>query len=640
MSAVTMPPRLSETDLSTLIGFEAQAARRDRLMALHREHCEEWFSPDGLFTATAAADPRWYLWCAMSMLGGEPRHVAKANAVLRQGTPLGGGHFWTSAAASILARWQDQLEPDVRQAMIRRLRELLPGERPQRFRGYNDNFPAMSTVALLVGAPLAGEDSLIADGMKCLDSLRKLLGRRGLLSEYTSPTYTPITLTCLAEVAELSPSAEARELALWCEQRVWLDLCSHFHPGTSALAGPHSRAYMVDLCAHLHNAHMVLHLVFGDVVFVNPANALFPYQPGQVTHNGDWHIRGHLPWHLVPTYHVSEPAARLVLERRHPLTVQATSEQAAMQRNVWEHVRHPQTPLAEIPASSMSLTSYLTDDYALGVSERPFLDGYQMSVFHLVYRRRRPARRLGEVAALFPRYLTTLTDPHRHRQLYDQGRANAVAHEGTAMVAYKARCGWGSHPQPGDVTVEPTTSLRLSLLLTCFESGPEEAWLGDQRLEDWRGQSVEPVSVFWRDGPMLIAVHPLNLYDHGRTHAVALRQVNGYHLIDLFNYQGPPRTFAAHDLLTTHNGFVIEVATVDQWSSLADFRRHHARPRIHDTYHPGDCIRKLSYQREGLSLGMALSPVSEGIQYRTINDQLAPLHKLRIESASGRLEVD
>jgi hypothetical protein len=630
MSSLTVESSSTHDACLAQSSAEAQAVRREQVLALHRTSCSIWFGHDGHFKEQVKADPRWYLWCALSFLSGESDHVCLANAMLRVGAGLGGGHFWTSAAASILSRFSDRLEPTTLDMMRQRMRELLPAEVGQRFRGYNDNFPSMSAVAVLVGGPAIGDDRAVSDGLKCLDSLRRLLTRRGLLSEYTSPTYTPITLTCLAEVAQLAPNAEARELALWCEQRVWMDLCSHFHPGTCALAGPHSRAYMVDLCAHLHNAHMVLYQAFGDVVFINPTNALMPYQNGQATHNSPYHIRGHLPWHLVPTYHVPEDAARLVHNRQHPMSVHATAEQAAMQRNVWKHERHPQTPLAEVPASSLNLHTYMTDDFAMGTSDRPFLDGYQMSVFHLAYRRQRPARTLADVAALFPRYLTTQIEPDRHHHLNDQGRANAVAHEGAAMVAYKARCGWGSQPQPGDPTVEPTDSLRLSLLLTCFNTSPDEIWLGDERLNGWEGQTVQPTSIFWRDGPVLVALHPLSLRDHGRQFAIALRESNGFAMIDLFNYQGSPRTFTADELLTTHNGFVIEVASTDQWESLAAFRAHHARHQIIDHYHPGDCMRTLRYEREGLSLGMELSPVSDGIKCRTVNDQLATEQRFHV----------
>lgn len=192
------------------------------------------------------------------------------------------------------------------------------------------------------------------------------------------------------------------------------------------------------------------------------------------------------------------------------------------------------------------------------------------------------------------------------------------------MVAYKARCGWGSTPQPGDPTVEAVTSLRLSLILTCFDKSPDQVWLDDVSVDHWSAQLASPASIFWRDGSVFVAVHPLNVFDHGREHGVALRQSNGFCLIDLFNYQGPPRTFTAHELLTTHNGYAIEVASADDFESFAAFRAFHGSPVVTDVYDPADAMRILRYEREGLSLGMELSPVSDGVKCRTINDRLAP----------------
>lgn len=125
-------------------------------------------------------------------------------------------------------------------------------------------------MSTLVGGWRVGAEGVAEGAIESLKGLVELLNRRGLLSEHTSPTYSAITLTCLADIVELSENAEARELALHAEERVWEDVLAHFHVPTGTMAGPFSRAYTADLLAHPHNIHVVLRMILGEVAFVSP----------------------------------------------------------------------------------------------------------------------------------------------------------------------------------------------------------------------------------------------------------------------------------------------------------------------------------------------------------------------------------
>ncbi len=340
------------------------------------------------------------MWLPLAFLAGEAVHVRRANALLRVAAPLGGGHFWSSAVTSVLARFRDRLDADVREALTARLHGMVAEESRQRFRGYNDNFPAMATLAAVVGGPLVGNPEGVEGGRESLRGLRALLARRGMLSEHGSPTYTPITLPCLAEIAELAPDEESRELAQWAEGRVWMDLLSRYHRATSFIAGPHSRACTADLCAHLHNAHTVLHQVLGDAVFVNPLTALDPPLAGQVLHGtGLDFMWSHVAWQSTPTCQVPDEAPALALTPPRRRTIRASAEQAAFPRGFWQQPAHPRTPLAEFAAGEMHTHTHLREDFAVGTSDRPFLDGYQHAAFHVVYRRRTPAKSLRRLPA-------------------------------------------------------------------------------------------------------------------------------------------------------------------------------------------------------------------------------------------------
>lgn len=603
-----------------------QARNRALVQAALRTACFDYYDDQGQTSGPREREWRGRLWLSLAFLNGEDAHIQRANAMLRVAVPMGGGHFWSSAVTSALAHFSDRLDADVRNALATRLHGMIAEESLQRFRGYNDNFPAMAALAALVGGPLVGNPEGLAGGRESLRGLRSLLTRRGMLSEYGSPTYTPITLTCLAEIVEFSPDAESRELARWAEGRIWMDLLSRYHPATSFIAGPHSRAYAVDLCAHFHNAHTVLHQILGNRVFVNPLSAVANALPGQVLHGtGLDFLWSHVAWQSTPTYHVPAEALALALEPPGRRTVRASSEQAAFPRGFWKDPDHPRTPLAEFAAGEMHTHTHLREDFAVGTSDRPFLDGYQHTGFHVVYRRNAPASSLRDIATLFPRYLIDNKAPARTQHvLLDEGRTLSVAHEGAALVTYRAKPQWGTPSHTPDWQEQPVRSLKLSIVCTCFWGQPEEIWLGERKAQAWEGESAEPCPVFLRDGTVFIALHPLLGCNHGRDAAVRLESNDGFGLASFINYEGAPRTFRDEELFATHNGFVAEVSAATDWTSFEAFRRFHSAPRIHDQYAPGDRMRHVRYEREGLSLELEASPVSDGIKFAAINGELAP----------------
>jgi len=621
-----------------MIADDPQSDRRDRVQALHREHWFDRFDDAGDDVRDPVDDFRQRMWHAMSLLAGDEAHARRANAMLRHLLPRQPDHFWASGVTSILARFGDRLDDDLREGLRRNLSAVLAREAEQRFRGYNDNFPAMAALSAIVGGELCGDKQAVAGGLANLESLRRLLTRRGCLTEYASPTYSAITLTCLAEIVELSSKDTACELALAGEHRVWIELASRFHPGTSSVAGPHSRAYMVDMVAHVHNAHVAMYQAFGEAVFVNPVTCMFSPVEGQAIHGGSGLGMGHGAWQTVPTYHPPPAAIELALDKPLPITVRADTEQAGFPRNVWEPRPHPDTPYAEFAAGPAHLVTHLTEDYALGTASRVCMDGYQCTPFHLAYRRRRPTEqrpaRLQDVATLFARYLQRDIEPNRHRHLSDEGRYITAQHESTAVVAAWPKLGWGSTPANPDATESPTDTLKLSLMIPAFWGGPDEVWLGDAPCDQWAGEAAAPASVYVKDGPVMLAVHPLSIDAAGDGHrsggGVRLCTAGGFCMIDLVNYAGPARGFETGELLTLRNGFAVEVAAVGDDLDFAAFRRIHSAPQITDRYDWPDGMRYVSYIREGLSFELAFSPISEGIKYREVNGRLAPAPRLDI----------
>lgn len=616
--------------------FEAhdQASRRYELRRLHRAAARGLYDTQGRFIASGHHEWRHLLWHACSLLEGQGEDQRLAQLLLEQAVDLDGGHFWVAACSSILIRHGGRIEPRLQNRLIDRLRELLPHETKARFHGYNDNFPSMAALGLLVGSHITGQRELIEPGIIVLESALRMLKRRGVLSEYTSPTYSPITLACMAEIVEHCPDPHARHMAMEIEQAVWRDVLAHFHPSTSFLAGPHSRAYGSDLCAHPHNAHVVLYLVLGKRCFTNPVSEYNCYD-GQgrlceATMPAAW---AQAAWYSTPTYHPDDASLALAEDQRFPRIVQATAEQGAFPRNWGGPGRHPATPSLEFQACETHLHTLLERDFALGTSSRPWLDGHQHTAFHLVYRHKRPATCLKDIATVFTRYV--INDKwHSRAQHYvpDEGRTIGLAHQATSMVLYWPKPGWTATPPAGDALVDPVHSLKLVIYLASFWSQPDELWLGDRRMDTWQGDSENVVPVFICHGPVYVAIHPLIGSNLGRDKVLRLGRHDGFLRIELINFEHKPRNFDLIELLTCRNGMVVEVSDVDRWSSFQSFRTFHASPTIHDRWHEAGGMREVLYRREGLELAMEISPVSEGIKYRSVNGRvpIAPRWDVRL----------
>lgn len=608
------------------VASDLQAQRQAQVQHLFRQHYADVFRADGHCVLPELTDQRAYLWASCAFLGGDAALVAKAHAMLTHALGHGRGHFWTSAVASILTHHHDRLECGLRDRLATALAKGLPGEMGQACRGYNDNYPAMAACSTVLGGQYVGDAKAVEAGRETLRSFARLHARRGVLSEHTSPTYSPITLTCLAEIAEHAQDAECRALARDAEQRVWLDLFAHFHPGTGILAGPYSRAYLADLCGHFHNAHTVLWIALGDAVVATPEKVAFPWDGRMLPHGSTpAFVKGHVAWQSLPRYHLPEGFADLALRKRDGCHVRATAEQASYPRNFWSMQRHPTTPTMEFPAGPFAITTWLRRTFALGSASATFLDGNQHAGVHLTYAPSGQATGAHDLATVFSRYLIGDVPTDASAMINDLGRTVTVQDEGRVLAACSPRPTWGSSPSIPDTATTPVTHLRLSLFFTCFHGAEQEVWLGSERMTAWTGQSLASESIFVRDGSIFIAIHPAIGADLGRAAAITVERSGPFGIISLVNYAGTARTFAPEELLTCGNGFHMSVAdAADFDGDFAAFRAHHAALTLTDRFVPDDGLRYLDATLDGKRLALALSPMSAGIQYRTINDALVP----------------
>ena len=272
-------------------------ARRHQLYALHRPLAHTVFAPDGTIhpetdhrTAIDAKDPRVRIWHTYALFAGDASDRRLANAILRQTTLKPGYDFGMVALLNVWHVLGEHLESDVRELVRACLQKSgrIQMETDSGFVGMNDNFGAMATSIAILCGEFNHDPEPVAWGIGKLRNLVDRLDRDDTISEFNSPTYIPITMSCMAQIVNHAKSPEACDLALRIEQQCWLHVVAAFHPGVGVQGGPSSRSYMVDSCGHLGNLLATLYLQYGEeAVPLNPARQGFGQEPRWTVHHAN-----------------------------------------------------------------------------------------------------------------------------------------------------------------------------------------------------------------------------------------------------------------------------------------------------------------------------------------------------------------
>lgn len=611
---------------------EGQRQRRELIYKLHRRSVGPLYSDQGKWIAQShKPGQREQFWSCLSLLSGDETRE-KGNALAIEAVnmhPKGGSAFEHMGAMLLLLKSEKYLTPQARSTLREYVQRAVPAHGTIRFMGFNDNFPAMDTWVTVLGGELLDNASIRRKGREGLEALAELFERRGLLSEHTSPTYTPLTLICYADIVELSRDPDVARLAHKLEHRIWLDLATHFHAPTNVLAGPHSRAYSVDSAGHPHQVNMLLYQAFGDRFWMTPPTHFYPPVEGQVVHH-----QGDAPFMQTSnalfaafTTHPSAEIAKLMFDKPFPYRVVGTAEYGNAVEPIMIRGEDPNGPFTrsedvfEYAAGEVVTTTYLTEDYAMGSGTSQFHNGSQCDAFFVNYRRKAPAKSLKDIATIYCRYKTNDRRPGVPEgnpvhpewglstdSLQDEGRVRVIQKEGTALAVYQAK---------GQI-LDQYRSLCLSIIVTTGYGKPKRILVGEK---DLNGQlpfdSATPEIIWMEDELVYAAFRPLLLSNHGRKAAVRVEEQAGYLTISLYNYQGPPKRFSRKDLCATMNGFVAELGSRKEHGSFEAFRQKVLKGTVRDEVVSNQ--RRTRYTRDGVNLELSHSVYYGGLKYALID---------------------
>jgi len=587
-----------------------QAGRRASFLGTVRGLARTYFRPTGEWCGTGPApECREWLWLVFAALAGDAADVAFASELVTHAPAPGRPDypfcvFANNHAAHLLAVHRAAFSAPARARLETWTRQALQEKAGSRqaalqFHGYNDNMPAKATLGMILGGESLGDAGAVEHGLWNLHQLRLLLARRGVISEHCSPTYTPLTLTNLAEIAAHAGSAEARTLAAGCAGRVWAEILAHYHHPTRSVAGPYSRAYSTDSVGHLSALNMLLWLVFGPEVMPDPIPELLRTPPRLVIHHSGDNFFVLTCFAFVAACHHEPPAALLdwARHRQFPFRFAALTERG-------EGGTLGAGPAAW-PPGSLPIRSIQTANFAIGTDNGDWVN--QAERWHLVYRRRTEVTDWADTRHLTLRYLVNDDLPGRivasprgdfrgePEYLAEHGLHHTVQAGTISLVV--------SRPVIG-LAGQPVSRMGLAILL------PEHL----NRVEhlEW-----DAGHVWLRDGPFQLAIRPLGLRQWSpAVPPVVFLESGAYRMIFFPNYAGEPRQFTGDELSATVGGFV----AIPGWSEeipAADFRRRVLAATLTDFI--WDNQHTVQWHGFGRSLELSHGVLTNGVRYAAVD---------------------
>ena len=582
---------------------------------------------EGLETPIGFRSIAWHCF-PLFEAGGE--YAKRANSIIRN-TEFKKCHFMPMNFTQLLKRYPDLIEPDVYEKLKGYILKMLPYGTDDRIHMamYNDNFAGMAIYTLLVAGEMFNMPEYFDIGLNKLKDVRDYFHRCGAIMEYCSCTYTPIDTLCYAEMANHLENDEARDIALKCEERMWTEIATHYHPETSRLAGPYSRSYTIDMVGHPHLFAGLAWYVFGDKVFSNPILDLFKPHKKQMMHGGLENLTlPNIAWVVNTEYHCPEYLHDLAFNKKYPYETEYMTE--CIPSNYTHDL--PVGHMREYPGIRGRNYTFMTAEFAMGTAYSQFHEGAVSDSFTISYRNKDNASRLFDTGVIFSQYIFNDRIPGGDNEyavfgktnymgFRDEGRKFGLQDKNVSVVAYKAK------PYEKD----SVSTAKLSIVIPVHFFDEIKIYTENKKAATLPYESDKAEIVYVNIHKSYFAFIPLSVTDLGTDVKMKIERVEDYILISLYNYSGETRSFEEKELILLQNGFVciadIDCNNIDEFiNSVSDYEISDAMEKQESAW-----FRKIKFINEITELYLMFSPLSESVFVSTVNKRPTGTHVLKAD---------
>jgi hypothetical protein len=151
--------------------------------------------------------------------------------------------FVLEALIPMMLQHGDRLSPPMAERVLASIRLGLAEVRRLDVLVAYTNITVLDILNTCLGGELLGDATIAGRGYRKLQAWIAFTNRSGHPFEYSSPTYTSVTLRALKQLVDQVQHPETRQRARAMAARLALSVALHLHTGTGRWAGPHSRAY-------------------------------------------------------------------------------------------------------------------------------------------------------------------------------------------------------------------------------------------------------------------------------------------------------------------------------------------------------------------------------------------------------------
>ena len=601
----------------------AMTPARSWLLGLARSCGERHFDP----ATGICLIPRDTLWYAIGLLFEQPA-PQRDRALKILGTIVGGDGTHTPATMLAVLHAGDALLDDpVRSHLRAAVTAELVNAAGVQWRDGNVNHPLGAYATLILGGELSGAPWAVELGLRRLREFQTMTGdrrgrgkRQATMSEYHSLTYTALDIIFLALVAEYAVHPEARALALWLEQRIWIECALHYHAPTQQFAGPHSRSYQEDSTGGFSSVHVVLHAATGWPLVLDPSLCVRFEHPSTLLQSA---------LAAITPFHLNEGILCLFTEKPLPLSVRRTT----YSEQYHENVAGQRFPFDDevYPGGWRELTTYMNAEWALGTASLPYVNGGHADQLMIRIRRTMPVQDATSFRSIY------LRGVFNGAVVGQQNRCHVTGGQVDASyLTEEARYGIHQVKNIAIVFAAPKrtghsgiTSFRMDLIAG-WAVPFDELTLGGRPVTSFPCEGPASSMIMVRDAATYIAVIPLTLAPAPAAR-VRLWTANGHMMISLYNYNGPPIHVSREDMTTLRNGCILHLSTAGAWPSFAAFCDAVGRSPVNDTMGP-DRIRSVQYASPEGTIAASYDPGREMFLSRTWNGAEVTLEHLEIDA--------
>lgn len=494
-------------------------------------------------------------------------------------TDLNGVEFMLDGLNFLMREYAAVIPPDVADEMREAIRLGL-GEIDRL-----DVHPSYTNIALsdicnsVLGGELLEDDEFVDRGARRLVEWFAFTNLSGAPHEYNSPTYLAVDIARMAFLAEQTSDPDIALRARIAEERLWLHVAAHYHPGLAKLAGPHSRSYFDGWTGAGGFLSLLLWRLLGDDALRAPS----PYA-ARSREEGFLGV-------ALEAFHCPPYIERLLSDKRYAFSVQE---------------------VADIERTN-DITTYMSKSFALGTAARSYGVGDPPEMWPapnnilLQFKRSEPPG----FGTLFARYVvndkgvgaTVYESTHTAEDWWEEGTFVGAQSANRAIIAY------GLLPR-----IRPAHSYKLSINML-GAAGAEIVVAGEPvDLAQGEAFAVMPgQAVCIGAGDVYVAIIPLEPTDMGSDAPIELRLDGERLTLDIYNYKGPAKTFWEHRSQAgpfhkgnVRNAAILEVAERAAFDSVQAFARQISAAMVADSV-DDENVREIAYASAGENLALRYS---------------------------------